>query len=138
MSWRVWVVLVLVNALVVAALVILTSVNHMRLDRTIAVRQRAFPQCASQARQAARRRTRKDAQRHGLSARVIRAHVRHAAKSVDVQTLCGWKDFQSLEVEHILGSSGLFVLLLGLDGLLFLDQRGRGGETDEIPSEPGE
>ena len=69
---------------------------------------------------------------------MTRARVRHAAKTADIQTLCGWKDFQSLEVEHILGSSGLFVLLLGLDGLLFVDQRGRGGEMDETPSGPGE
>ena len=129
-------VIVLVNALVVAALVILTSVNHTRLDRTIAVREHAFPQCASRVRQAARKRARKDAQKHGQSTKVTRAHVRHAAKTVDIQPLCGWKDFQSLEVEHILGSSGLFVLLLGLDSLVILDQRGRGGETDETPSEP--
>ena len=122
-SWRLWIALVLVNGLVVAALVILTSVNHMRLDRTISDRKRAFPQCVSKSRLAARERAEKNAQRHGLSATVTRRHVRRAAKTVDIQTACGWKNLQSLQVEHILGSSGLFVLLLGLDTLVFLDQR---------------
>jgi hypothetical protein len=64
--------------------------------------------------------------------------VRHAAKTADIQTLCGWSDLQGLEVEHILGSSGLFVLLLGLDGLVFFDQRGQAPGRKRPPSEPDE